>query len=99
MTARFLADLGELLGSATMAYKALTMDLPLQILAAVKPQPHQIQLLLEAAPTRAALSNVASLLDQIDPTDSGEAQGLLAIYERRLQEFPAAPQPSMEQKA
>ena len=89
MSAQFLATLANVSGSLLTAKQALVLPLCLEALAGgVTPDKKTVELLLSQAPNKVALSNSALLLDVINP-DEESAQGLLALYEKRLSAFQA----------
>lgn len=97
-TASYLLHMGALLRSTRQAKRSIKEDLMLAKLPS-KPTVVVVQRLLQCAPTKAALSNVAQLMDYLDGLTQRDSEGLMAYFDRRLQELKelAAPQPEMEQ--
>lgn len=91
MIERYLALMGDLLGSASAAEATLTRDMLPAKLAQRQPTVQTIETLLLMAPTLRALSNAAHLMDLLENVSEEESSGLLAIYERRTQELQSAP--------
>lgn len=91
MIERYLALMGDLLGSASAAEATLTRDMLPARLAQRQPTAQNIEDLLLMAPTLRALSNAAHLMDLLENVSEEESSGLLAIYERRTQELQSAP--------
>lgn len=91
MNANYTALMANLLGSATAAKATLERDIDTAKLADNKPSTETVEKLLQLAPTARALSNVALLMDLLPTLSEEESTGLLAIYQRRMQELQAAP--------
>lgn len=88
MSANFMATLANVSGSLLTAKQALVSNLCIEVLTAgnIQPDKKTVELLIAQAPNKIALSNSVLLLDLINPDDES-AQGLLALYESRLNAF------------